>query len=205
MTEFVLDRHGQTEWNRAERFRGRADVPLDATGLAQAQATGQRVAEGWRPAAVYSSPLSQALRTAEAVAAPHGLPVRACPALLDIDYGLWQGLTTEDALARWPEQVEAWFKAPQTARIPEGESLEAVRTRAMAEVTPLAHRHVRQTVVLVAHTVVNRALLLGILGLGLERFWRLRQEPCALNLFEWDGADFVLASLNDTCHLRGLV
>ena len=60
MTRFVLVRHGQTEWNRVERFRGWAGVPLNETGLAQADTTGRRVAEEWRPAAVYTSPLSRA-------------------------------------------------------------------------------------------------------------------------------------------------
>ena len=49
MTRIVLVRHGQTEWNRVERFRGRADVPLNETGLAQAEATGKRVAAEWQP------------------------------------------------------------------------------------------------------------------------------------------------------------
>ena len=75
MTRFVLIRHGQTEWNRVERFRGRADVPLNAAGLAQAEATARRVTEAWRPAALYASPLSRALVTAEAIGVRLGLPV----------------------------------------------------------------------------------------------------------------------------------
>ena len=66
MTCIVLVRHGQTEWNRVERFRGRADVPLNEAGLAQAEATGKRVAQEWQPVAVYSSPLSRAVKTANA-------------------------------------------------------------------------------------------------------------------------------------------
>lgn len=61
MTRIILVRHGQTDWNRNDRFRGHADVPLNATGVAQAQATGQRVVEEWQPVAIYSSPLSRAL------------------------------------------------------------------------------------------------------------------------------------------------
>ena len=58
MTCIILVRHGQTEWNRVERFREHVDVPLNEIGLAQAEATGRRVPEEWQPAAVYSSPLS---------------------------------------------------------------------------------------------------------------------------------------------------
>ena len=204
MTRFILVRHGQTEWNRVERFRGRADVPLNKTGLAQARATGGRVAAEWKPVGVYSSPLSRAVRTAEAIAAHFGLQVEVRPALADIDYGLWQGLAPDEARERWPEEVEAWYSAPQDARIPGGEPLAALRARAMAEVEELGKLHEGDTIVLAGHTVINRIILLGVLGLGNERFWRLRQEPCAINVFEWDGSDFVLNSMNDTCHLRSL-
>lgn len=68
MTCIILVRHGQTEQNRVERFRGSAEVPLNETGLAQAKATGLRIHSEWQPSAVYSSPLSRAVRTAEAIA-----------------------------------------------------------------------------------------------------------------------------------------
>ncbi len=204
MTCIILVRHGQTEWNRNERFRGRADVPLNETGLAQAQATGRRVAAEWRPAAVYSSPLSRAGRTAAAIAQHFDLPVQVEPGLIDIDYGQWQGLSPDEARARWPELIEAWYQAPQRAQIPGGETLEQVRARGVATVRTLATRHPEGTIVLVGHTVINRAILLGILGLGTDRFWHIRQDTCAINVFEITGDDFVLVSLNDTCHLRSV-
>ena len=204
MTRMILVRHGQTEWNRVERFRGRADVPLDETGLAQAEATGRRIAAEWQPAAVYSSPLSRAVKTAEAIAGHFGLPVQVHPSLTDIDYGEWQGLTPDEARERWPRVTDAWLNAPQVARIPGGETLDDVRDRAMEAVRALAARHEGQTIVLVGHTVVNRAILLAVLGLGNGRFWRLRQDTCAINVFEVEGDVFILALLNDTCHLRGL-
>ena len=112
MTHIVLVRHGQTEWNRVERFRGRADVPLDETGVAQAEATGRRVGSEFQPTAVYSSPLSRAIRTAGAIAGHLQLPVQPHPGIADIDYGEWQGLTPDEARARWPDEVAAWYGAP---------------------------------------------------------------------------------------------
>jgi len=202
MTQILLVRHGQTEWNRVERFRGHFDVPLNETGLAQAAATGRRIAAEWHPIAVYASPLSRAVKTAEAIAQHFALPVQAEPGLIDIDYGDWQGLTPDEARERWPEIVEAWYHAPQRADIPSGETLKQVCTRGLATVRALAARHPDQTIVLVGHTVINRAILLGIMGLGVDRFWHIRQDTCAINDFETDGDDFVLVSLNDTCHLR---
>ncbi len=202
MTRIILVRHGQTEWNRVERFRGRADVPLNDAGLAQAEATGRRVAAEWQVSAIYASPLSRAMRTAEAIAAHYGLPVQAHPGLADIDYGQWQGLTPEEARARWPEEVDAWYHAPERAQIPGGETLAGLRERAMATVRDLAARHAGETIVAVGHTVINRVILLGVLGLGNDRFWHLRQDTCAINVFEAEGGDYTLVSLNDTCHLR---
>lgn len=201
-TCFILIRHGQTEWNRVERFRGRVDVPLNDIGLAQAAATGQRIAAEWQPAAVYASPLSRAIATAEAIAAHFDLPVMPHDGLADIHYGAWHGLTPEEAGARWPELIHAWYNAPATVQIPGGESLAALRERVMAAIQELASRHADQTIVLVSHTVVNRVILLAILGLGNDRFWRLRQDNCAINVFEAEGGDFTLVSINDTCHLR---
>jgi broad specificity phosphatase PhoE len=204
MTRIILVRHGQTEWNRVERFRGRADVPLNETGLAQAEATGKRVASEWQPVCVYSSPLSRAVKTAEAIARHFDLPVQIHTGMADIDYGAWQGLTPDEVKERWPETCHAWYHAPHTARIPGGETLDDLRARGMAAVNELAARHAEQAIVLVGHTVINRIILLGVLGLGNDRFWRLRQDTCAINVFEVDAqtGESTLVSLNDTCHLR---
>jgi phosphoserine phosphatase len=206
MTHIVLVRHGETEWNRVERFRGQANVPLNETGLAQAEATARRISGEWRPVAVYSSPLSRAVKTAEAIAHQCGLPVQTHRGLTDINYGQWQGLTPDEARQRWPEMVDAWYRTPETAQIPGGETLNQVRVRTMDAVRGLAARHPGTTIVLVGHTVVNRAILLGALGLRSYGFWRLRQDPCAINVLGVDGGggEFTLVSMNDTCHLKGL-
>jgi broad specificity phosphatase PhoE len=202
MTRFILVRHGQTEWNRIERFRGRADIPLNEIGLAQAEATGRRVAAEWQPKAIYTSPLSRSVKTAEAIAKHYGLQVQQHPGLADIDYGEWQGLTLEDARQRWPAEIDVWYNRPHQAHIPGGETLDYLRTRAMQMVNELVGRHPTETIVLVGHTVINRIILLGVLGLGNERFWRIKQDTCAINIFEAENDDFVLGSLNDTCHLK---
>lgn len=202
-THILLIRHGQTEWNRVERFRGRADVPLNDVGLAQAEATGRRVAQTWRPVAVYSSPLSRAVKTAEAVARHFDLTVQIHPGLADIDYGDWQGLTPDEARQSWPDEIDNWYNHPERARIPHGETLSELRQRAMQTIEELTAKHPGDTIALVGHTVINRVILLGVLGLGNERFWRLRQDTCAINVIEAEAGDYTLVSLNDTCHLHG--
>jgi broad specificity phosphatase PhoE len=204
MTTVILVRHGQTEWNQVERFRGRADLQLTETGLAQARAAGRRIAAEWRPQAIFTSPLSRAVKTAEAIGEACALPVQVHPGLVDIDYGDWQGLTIDEARARWPSEISAWFGAPHLARIPGGETLDALHVRAMAAVEELVARQPVGTMVMVGHTVINRVILLAVLDLGHDRFWRLRQETGAVNVFEAQPDGYTLVSLNDVCHLRSI-
>ncbi len=201
MTKFILVRHGQTEWNRIERFRGRFDVPLNTAGIQQAQITGRRIAAQWQPVAVYSSPLLRALKTAEAIAQPFQLPVQPVTDLIDIDYGFWQGLSNDEVSVHWQTELEAWYNAPHTLSIPGGESLADLRNRAMKAIHWLADHHEDETIVLVGHTVINRVILLAVMGLGNERFWRVHQDTCAINVFDKEGDDFTMITLNDTCHL----
>ena len=202
MTRFILVRHGQTTWNREERFRGQSDVPLNETGLSQASATARRIAAEWRPSAVYCSPLLRARQTAQAIAESPGLPVQPHPGLNDINFGLLQGLTVPEAAERWPDVVHTWFNTPHLAQPPGGERLGEVSRRAIAAVNELVTLHPGDTIVVVGHLVLNRVILLGITGLGLDRFWRIGQDTCAINVFDAEDGDFTLLTLNDTCHLK---
>lgn len=195
-------RHGQTEWNRIERFRGQFDLELNSTGLNQARRTAIRIQKSWKPDAIYSSPLKRALETARAIAETTHNQVESTRELIDIDYGEWQGLTPDEARLRWPDQIDAWYQHPEQAIIPGGENLFQVQTRAMAFIHLVSKTYSNKTFVLVSHTVVNRLILLGILGLGVDHFWRLRQEPCAINTIEVIDDGFTLVKMNDTCHFE---
>jgi phosphoserine phosphatase len=180
------------------------DIPLNEFGFQQAAVTAVRIAREWQPSGIYSSPLSRAVKTAEAIAHHFNLPVQVCPGLNDMNYGKWQGLTPQEVQLQWPQEHHAWIHAPHTARIPSGESLDHLRQRVIDSVHQLAQRHLDETIVLVGHTVINRVILLGILGLSNKRFWHIRQDTCAINVFEAQKDDFSLVSLNDTCHLYAL-
>ncbi len=204
-TRVVLVRHGQTAWNREVRFRGQTDLPLDEVGLKQAEATGRYVAARWPVVAVYASPLSRAIQTAEAIARAHDLAAHPLDALLDVDFGEWQGHSPDEVAQQYPDLFQTWRKKPHTVNFPGGESLDIVRSRVVAGLDEVIARHAGQTVALVGHAVVNRVVLCVVLGWGNEGFWRLRQGTCAVNVFEVqeDGA-FTIALLNDTGHLQNI-
>ena len=202
MTQVILVRHGETEWNRVERFRGRADIPLNETGLQQAEATGRRVAAMCQPVAIYSSPLSRAVKTAEAIAKHFDLEVKVHLGLVDIDYGAWEGLSPGEVRKHWSYTLDGWYSAPHLVRIPGGETLDDVGKRGLETVSNLASQHGTETIVLVGHTVINRLILLSMLGLENESFWHIKQNTCAINVFEVDQDETRVVSLNDTSHLN---
>lgn len=203
-TTILLTRHGQTEYNREERFRGRLDLPLNATGERQAQALAERLAT-FPVAAIYSGPLERARRTAEICARRLGLAYQVLPGLLDVDYGEWQGLSPEEVARRYPHEHRLWLQTPAEASFPGGESLTAMQARAVAALHEVIARHPGDTVVLVAHMAVNKALLSAILGPGLSHYWALRQDTCCLNIIRCLGPQrYEIVTLNDTCHMRGV-
>lgn len=203
MTRVVLIRHGQTEWNREERFRGRADLDLTPLGVQQAEAMAQRL-KSWDIAAIYSSPLLRAMRTAQPLGTALGLQVQTLEGLIDIDYGEWQGLSLAEAEARDEVMYRQWLEHPELVHFPGGESLEQVQARAAAAVQEMAASHPDQTVTLVSHKVVCKVLVCHALGLDNSHFWRVDQDLCAINVFELTDGQMRASLINDCCHLTGL-
>ena len=204
MSRIILVRHGHVDWIAPERFRGRAELALSDLGRRQAQAGARYIAKTWKPEAVYTSPLSRCRETAAAIAGPFQLEPQSVEGFCDIDYGEWQGLTREEAAARWPDETELWFHVPHLAAIPGGETLAALLSRATAALQDIVRRHPDGTVVLVGHDSVNRVLLLFALELPLSRYWHLRQNPCGVNELFFDNGSFIIGSINQTQHLAGL-
>jgi broad specificity phosphatase PhoE len=203
VTRILLVRHGQTEWNRQEIFRGRVDIPLDETGIEQARALAERLA-GERLSAIYCSPLSRAAVTAQMLGDPSGLHPQPTDNLIDMSYGSWEGLQHAQVKERYPALYARWMTEPHLVRPPGGEMLAEVRQRATAGLNMIAAGSPDATVVVVSHRVVTKLLLCAALGIGEDGFWRIRQDTCCLNVLEWDADRPSVVLLNDTCHLRGI-
>ena len=108
-------RHGQTDWNVAQRFQGHRDVPLNARGLAQAEALAARV-DGLGIERVVSSDLSRARRTAEAVCARLGVPLELTADLREVHIGEYEGMATDEILRRFgPDALAMWYAPVRTA------------------------------------------------------------------------------------------
>ena len=202
MTEIILVRHGETEWNVAEIFRGRLDIELNQTGIKQAGLLAEYLSSA-KIDAIYSSPLKRALKTAEIVAGHHNLDVAIKPGLTDFNYGKWQGLSHQEVKDKYKELYARWINHPDQVAIPEGESLTDVSQRARDVITEIISRH-EGTVVLVSHRVVNKVLICALLGLDNSHFWNIRQDTCAITAFTYENERFILTKHNDTSYLKSV-
>jgi probable phosphoglycerate mutase len=103
----VLWRHGQTIWNAEHRYQGHTDIPLDETGMAQAQRAARLLA-ALGPQAIIASDLSRAAETAQTLGELTGIPVRHDRRLRERSGGEWEGLTNDDIREEYPEQWARW-------------------------------------------------------------------------------------------------
>jgi broad specificity phosphatase PhoE len=185
------------------RFIGHLDVLLSPLGEAQSDALARRLAPV-RLAAVYSSDLARTRRTAQIVAAPHGLVPVEVPDLREFDMGRWDGLTAEEIRAYDPGAFDRWMGSIGGFQFPGGESLSEVVARAWPAFERIVASHPGRALAVVAHGGTNRALLCLALGVRLDRILALGQDYGALSVLERDegrGGAWRLRLLN--CAGRG--
>jgi len=203
MTRIYLVRHGQTAWNKEEIFRGRTDVPLNETGLREAQLAGEYFRE-MEIHAIYSSPLLRAWETAQKIAEVQRLEVRSLQGIIDMCFGEWEGQSLKDVQEKDGQRFQQWKDEPHLVKIPGGETLDEVRDRAMAVLEKTIQSHSGKTVLFVSHRVVNKVILCSILGLDNSHFWQIGQDTTAINLIQHRDGKYVLSLLNEACHLKRL-
>jgi phosphoserine phosphatase len=203
MTRIVLVRHGQTPWNKDKIFRGSKDIPLNDQGREEARLAGEWL-QGEVIQAAYTSPLSRSRDTALAIARHHNLEVHNLAGLSDLCYGDWEGLPLTEVKVKYADLYRQWEASPHTVRFPGGETLEELRTRALAAVDAVVQKHPGQVVLLSAHRAVNKVLIAAFIGLDNSHFWRIGQDTTAVNRFRLAGDTWHIMAINDTCHLRGM-
>jgi broad specificity phosphatase PhoE/ribonuclease HI len=198
-TRLVLVRHGSTVHSADKRFSGRNDLPLNNVGRGQAAALAKR--SFGDVSAVLSSPLRRAVETAEAIAAPLGLPVGIVDGLIETDFGDWEGLTSAEARERNPVEFEAWRGSPDVAP-PGGESFSAVGRRVRRAREEIIAQHPASTVVVVSHVTPIKTLVRFALDAPPTALFRLFLDTASVSRIDyWDDGNSSVRLVNDTGHL----
>jgi len=195
VTTICLVRHGSVVGAETQRFIGHLDVPLSRLGESQISALAARLRHV-RFDAIYCSDLTRTQRSAEILAAPHGISPIAEPALREFAMGRWDGLTAEQIRSLDPDSFRAWMADVGRFKFPDGESLQDLEARVLPAFDAIVDRHEGRTVAVVAHGGSNRAILCRALGLGPERLLALGQDYAALSVLSRRAATWTLHSLN---------
>ncbi len=203
---FLLVRHGETDWNRAGKFQGQIDVPLNDNGRHQASLAGEFL----KPIPIdfaFTSSMSRPKETAQIILKVHpALTLHEDADLREIGHGRWEGKFEAEIKAEYPGELERWQSHPESVQMPEGENLQDVWTRATAAWQKILAQvgNQPQTGIVVAHDATNKVLLCNLLGLGLADIWKIKQGNGAVTVIDYpDGIEGqpVIQALNLTSHL----
>jgi len=199
--QIYVVRHGETEWNRGEIFRGTKDVPLNEVGKKQAEKVGRFFIDK-DIVKIVSSPLMRAKQTAEAISKVTNVPVQRLDEFTDMNFGIWEGLSLKEVKDQYPKEFEIWRHTPHKLRVTNGETLFQVRKRMKKGFEKVVLGE-RGNIVIVTHRVLCKLIVLHALNIPNSHFWDIKFDPASITLIEKKGSNLTLQFLNDTCHLTG--
>lgn len=207
MPKLILSRHGQTDYNAQGRWQGQIDIPLNKEGLRQARALANRLRH-FQIDAAYTSTLSRAHVTADTILDEHPSGVKAVRLnnLRETNGGLFEGLTREETVAKFPEAVELMRKDRIKYGPPGGETLVQVRDRAKSVLDQILEEHSEKdkNILVVAHGGIMGVTLCHLMGMALDRIVQWRIDNCSLTLVDYSWRGGIISLFNDTNHLLEL-
>ena len=205
MGSWYLVRHGETDWNRSGRIQGHTDVPLNDNGRREIGLLAERLVP-CSFASVYSSDLSRTSESAGIIVNGRGVSVVADPDLREFSYGEWEGLTTREIEAQFPNAYAQLMGAENSAFVaPGGESSAQVLDRVRRFCAMADERHsAAEDILVVAHGGTIRALVACLLDLPNDSLWKFEVGRASLSIVRNHTRGRVLELWNDTSHLMAV-
>ena len=204
-TLIILVRHGECEGNVKGMFRGRTDFPLNERGLIQAQELAQELKK-FSLKHIYTSPLSRARQTADAISRQCGVEVKVEKQFNNIELGSWEGRFMKEIAKLYPKEWELWVYNPEKLKVKNMETLDDVQKRTKACLDSLVSQHNGETLAVVAHRAVLKPLIAACLNIPSPYFWKIHLDTASYSiLFYKEGRGYCLIQLNQTKHLKEYV
>lgn len=201
-TTLYLIRHGATDANlrRPYILQGSGmNLPLNEIGQEQAELVGTFLS-GMPIQHIYASPLLRAVQTAEAIAKHHQLLVKTVEAIQECHVGQWEGMDWDSISLQYPAEYRAFMDSPALSPYLGGESYGDVQLRVTRAFNLLLEQHAGETIAVVAHNVVNRSYLSGVLGQDLRYAKDLHQSNCCVNVLKHAAGKTSLITMNSHFH-----
>ena len=201
-TERVLYivRHGATDWNQSGRIQGHIDIPLNDAGLAQARLASRRLAL-LGATALYSSDLLRAYETAQIIGRCVGLGVVQKPGLREINFGVWQGLSSAQIRERDPEVYAARRANPYDVAPAGAETWRQFYDRAVQAIQEILATTAAQCLIVVTHSGVCTVIGLRALGFDCTGKRTFESHNCGIHTIAVQGEIWRVVALNDVMHL----
>jgi len=203
MTDFVVIRHGETDWNREQRFQGQIDVPLNAAGRRQAQRLAEALA-GARVDLLLSSDLQRARQTAQPLERVLSRATQTHAGWREQSFGVLEGLDVPTIKTRHPALWSQWLRHDADYALPDGESVRQFHARVLAALRELARDHAGKTLLLVTHGGVLDMLWRTAHGLSLSGPRACAIPNTGINRLRWRGGTLDILRWADDAHLGGL-
>lgn len=203
MTDLIFIRHGETDFNREQRFQGHVDVPLNAAGHEQARRLATALADE-RFDLLVSSDLRRARETAAPLELRHATRAITQAALREQCFGVLEGLDVTGIKARHPALWAQWLRHDADFGLPDGESVRQFHTRVLATVRELATEHAGKTLLVVTHGGVLDMLWRTVHGLALHGARACAIPNTGVNRLRWRGGTLDIVRWADDRHLAGL-
>jgi broad specificity phosphatase PhoE len=205
-TWLYLLRHGATEANERVPYilQGHAiDLPLSGVGEDQARALAGFLRQ-FPIRRVFSSFMLRARQTAAAIASELGVVAEVAGDLQECDVGVWEGLDWETIRQRYPDEHACFVANPAEVPYLGGESYGDVFRRARPVIHRLLEECAGQSIAVVAHNVVNRAILADLMGLDLRLAPKIAQGNGCINLIRRRAGRTELVTLNALFHIGAI-
>lgn len=200
VTHVILVRHGQTDYNLEGRWQGFLDIPLNATGIRQAELLAESLRDV--PIDVFiSSPLKRAFVTTEKCAQLHGKEIAYTDdRLKEINLGVWAGMKKTDVAQKYPKLNKLWEERPWLVKVPQGESLRELGNRYRDALEDVVRKYPGKTIFIGAHSLGNMALICNALDISLVHFRQLEQDNTCVNVLEYKDGQWKLLLMNSISH-----
>jgi len=199
MTRLILIRHGETDYNKENKYCGTSDPELNKIGASQSESLARRM-KGTKIDRVYSSNLKRAIQTAGIIFG--GSALEQSPDFREINFGIFENLRYKEILQRHKVHYSNWTVNLVHGRVPQGETLAELFDRVRSGLSRLLSHNKNGVAALVTHGGPIRVLLCDALKLGMDSFWRIEQHNAALNIINYtEDQKPHVDIMNDISHL----
>ncbi len=180
----LLFRHGETANSKEVCFNGHHDVGLSERGQKQFQRWAE-VLKKEKFHAIYSSDLKRTRSSAQFIGQEHGLEPIAYPELRELSFGVWEGMSVSEVERSYPNQMKERMKSIESFQADGGETYLQLQARVIPRFEEIVSRHSNNQIVMVCHGGVNRVILGHLLGIQINKIFRLHQDYAALNIIQY--------------------